>query len=133
MKPPTRAICLTVLLAASTLAALAQSPGQQTGRYALRKDSGYESGCFAPCLCPVMIRGPVLGGFRLTFSGSDGLFDHYLVEQVKWVVRKPDGDLLVTGSGSYRVGGEVARQHQLALDLVVGSDPVQHFDSGLVA
>jgi len=127
-----RILCFVSALIVSPLGALAQSAGRPPNHYALRKDSGYESGCFAPCLCPVMLRGPVRGGFRLTFTGSDPLFDHYLVDQVKWTVRQQSGDLHVSGSGTYKVGGEFARQHQLSLDLQVGNDPVQHFDSGLV-
>ena len=38
----------------------------------------------------------------------------------------------IAGSGTYRIGGEFALQHQLSLDLAVGSDPPEHFDSGLV-
>lgn len=127
-----RIVCFVSVLVVSTLSALAQSADPKPDFYTLRKDSGYESGCFAPCMCPIMIRGPVRGGFRLSFIGSDGLFDDYLVEHVEWVVRQPSGELHVSGSGSYRIGGQFARQHQLSLDLQVGEDPVQHFDSGLV-
>lgn len=38
----------------------------------------------------------------------------------------------ITGSGTYRVGGEVALVQQLSLDLRIGRGPVTHFDSGLV-
>ncbi|MGH9866904.1 MAG: hypothetical protein ACREAA_01900 [Candidatus Polarisedimenticolia bacterium] len=99
--------------------------------YTLRKDSRYESGCFAPCECPVLIRAPLQGRFRLAFDHFDGLFDHYRVEDVHWVVPQR-GPLHVTGSGTYRVGGEFALQHQLSLDLAVGDTPVEHYDSGLV-
>ncbi|MGH9866902.1 MAG: hypothetical protein ACREAA_01890 [Candidatus Polarisedimenticolia bacterium] len=104
----------------------------QTDHYTLRKDGSFESGCFAPCMCPILLQAPVRGGFRLVFDRSDGLFDHYRVENVRWTVRLGADDLPVTGSGTYRIGGELARQHQLALDLQVGTEPVQHFDSGLV-
>ncbi|HET6373546.1 MAG TPA: hypothetical protein VFG76_09575 [Candidatus Polarisedimenticolia bacterium] len=128
MKTPGRLFCLGSVLLASALVAIAQPPEF----YALRKDSAYESGCFSPCMCPILVRGPLRGGFRLTFTGSDPLFDHYAVDQLKWVVREPSGDLHATGSGTYKVGGQFARQQQLSLDLEVDGNPVQHFDSGLV-
>src|SRR5262245_7255924 len=83
-------------------------------------------------MCPVLLQGPVRGGFRLTYTGSDPLSDNYRVDDVKCRVRRPSDELVVTGSGTYRVGGQFARQQELTLDLQVGSGPVQRFDSGLV-
>jgi hypothetical protein len=80
-----------------------------------------------------MQTGTEQGTFVLTANGFDGLFDQFVVTEVNWKVTLPDGEVRVTGSGTYRVGGEFAIQHQLSLDLKVGDDPVQHFDSGLVA
>jgi hypothetical protein len=37
------------------------------------------------------------------------------------------------GEGEYRVGGKVALQHEMILDLSVNGGPPQHFESGLVA
>jgi len=42
-------------------------------------------------------------------------------------------NILVTGSGTYKVGGEVALQQELSLDLQLGGSMVEHFDSGLAA
>jgi hypothetical protein len=39
----------------------------------------------------------------------------------------------IVGSGTYRVGGEVAVQHQMVLALSVGGGAKQHFDSGLIS
>jgi len=111
---------------------LAQTSPPERVPYALRRDSAMEEGCFGPCDCPVLMRGPLLGRFRLTFLHSDGLFDHYAVEDVRWKVKDLSQSFLITGSGTYRIGGEFARLHQLVLDLQVGEDPVQRFDSGLV-
>jgi hypothetical protein len=80
-----------------------------------------------------MEEAPVRGTFRLSPSSVDPQFAHYDVTQVDWNVHRSDGSVLaVMGSGTFKIGGEVAVQEQLALDLVVGSDPKQHFDSGLV-
>jgi len=51
---------------------------------------------------------------------------------VNCIVSRDGTETTVTESGSYKIGGEFALQQQLALDLQVGSDKVQHFDSGLV-
>ena len=121
-----------VALACTALATRADSSGSGASLYTLRKDSHMECGCFAPCECPVLLQGPVAGRFRLRFEGFDGLFENYTVDHLRWVVHQPSGDVVVTGAGTYRIGGEAARQHQLSLDLQVGSDLVQHFDSGLM-
>jgi hypothetical protein len=41
-------------------------------------------------------------------------------------------DVRITGSGTYRIGGEFARQHQLVLELTIGDETPQQFDSGLI-
>src|ERR1035441_6694879 len=46
--------------------------------------------------------------------------------------RRFRSDIIVTGSGTYKVGGEVAFLQELALDLQLGGAHVEHFDSGLV-
>jgi len=51
---------------------------------------------------------------------------------VNWVVSINGKDTLVSGSGAYKVGGEFALQQELTLDLKVGDNAAQHFDSGLV-
>jgi hypothetical protein len=135
MRRLTSFACCAAVLAGAALPALAQGSGSTSNGpsfYTLRKDSLFQSGCFGPCACPVLLNGPVEGRFRLRLVSSDPLFDNYSVDQLRWVVHESSGDILVTGSGTYRIGGEVARQHQLSLELQVGSDPIQHFDSGLV-
>jgi hypothetical protein len=63
-------------------------------------------------------------------NGGDP-FDHYAVTEVDWMVNDPVGYTFV-GEGEYRVGGEVALQHQMILNLSVNGGSPQHFDSGLV-
>jgi hypothetical protein len=101
--------------------------------YHLNPDSNLERGCFPPCECPVMITEPVKGTFLLTPIGSDGLFDQYAVSDVNWQFTNYDGTTtLITGSGTYKVGGEVALQQELSLSLQENGGKVEHFDSGLV-
>ena len=79
-----------------------------------------------------MIPVPVKGTFVLTPTGFDGLFNTYAVTDVNWLVSIGGTDTVVTGSGTYKFGGEFALQQELSLDLQVGGDKAQHFDSGLV-
>jgi hypothetical protein len=101
--------------------------------YQLNPESSFQQGCFPPCLCPVMIAVPVKGTFVLTPTGVDPLFSHYAVTDVNWSVPISGSNMVVTGSGTYKIGGEFALQQQLSLDLQLGGAKVEHFDSGLVA
>src|SRR5258708_1744968 len=96
------------------------------------QDSTFQQGCFPPCLCPVLVPSAVKGTFVLTPTGFDGLFNTYSVEDVRWVVSIGGADTLVTGKGTYKLGGEFALQQELSLYLQVGGATVEHFDSGLV-
>ncbi len=121
--------CGVLLMVAST------AWGQQAATshtYFLLSNSTYQQGCFAPCACPAGPIYPIAGTFALKFTGYDGLYNHYAVNNVYWTVRSSP-PLTITGSGSYRVGGEFAVQQQMSLDLVVDSRPQEHFDSGLVS
>src|SRR2546426_3235934 len=104
--------------------------------YRLTDASSFQEGCFAPCMCPVMEQRPVRGTFGLRFTGSDGGFDRYAVEDVHWKVPGRDPELLVNGSGTYTVGNPDAtavRKHRLELDLRLGGAAAEHYDSGWVA
>ena len=52
---------------------------------------------------------------------------------VYWLTRIGGEDVPIVGSGVYLRGGKAGLMQRLQLDLQVGDDPVQHFDSGLVA
>jgi len=126
-----------LVLVAATLALGAGDAGAQVAIdaptiYRLNPASSFQQGCFPPCLCPIRLGDGVRGTLVLAASGFDGLFNNYTVTDVNWTVNLGDQALRVTGSGTYKVGGEFAVQQQLGLDLKVGDDPVQHFDSGLV-
>ena len=122
-------------VAACALAAAIGSARAQTVSntvlYQLNQDSSFEEGCIPPCLCPDMVPVPVTGTFLLTPTGYDGLYNTYAVTNVNWRVPINGVDLMVTGSGSYKVGGEVALLQELELDLQFGGTDVKYFDSGL--
>src|SRR3989442_6143712 len=105
--------------------AVSTSASAQTGTlYWLNEDSTFQQGCFPPCLCPIMIAEPVKGTFVLTPTGFDGLFDTYAVTDVNWLVSIGGTNTIVTRSGTYKIGGEIALQQQLSLDLPVGGGNV---------
>ncbi len=102
--------------------------------FRLQPDSRYQQGCFAPCMCPIMEQGDVRGTFELRPLAAEEGVTRYAVEDVNWTV--PEGTpLRVIGAGTYSIGSPDASpavQHRLQLDLLVGGEPVQHFDSGWV-
>ena len=100
--------------------------------YRLKPDATFEQGCFAPCECPVMLASAVKGTFVLTPTGFDGLFNTYAVGGVNWVVSMGGSNELFTGKGTSKLGGEVALEQELSLDLQADGAAAQHFDSGLV-
>ncbi len=97
--------------------------------------STFQRGCFPPCMCPIWEGRPVRGTLRLTYTGNDGSMDVYAVQDVNWVLPYSDLELWMTGSGTYRIGSPgplTVLQHRIELDLEVGDDPAEHYDSGLV-
>lgn len=96
--------------------------------YTLTESSRYSNGCFELCACPLAFSG-VAGSLVVVPAGSDGSFEVFQIPSVKWNVPLPA--LQVSGSGTYRIDRN-ARIQRLALDLRVGEQDVQHFDSGLV-
>jgi hypothetical protein len=91
-----------------------------------------EEFCRGPCDCPPRdLLLPMRGTFVLTFGNSDPMFDNYTVSMIDWVASSAGGDLPVTGSGTYRIGGEVAVTNQMTLELSIDSGPTITYDSGL--
>ena len=104
--------------------------------YGLDTISTFQRGCFPPCMCPVMESNPVKGTLVLVPGRATGGYRNYAVKSVNWVMVLPDQrqTLAITGSGTYRItDGAGAHVQQMTLDLRVGSEPTQRFDSGLVA
>ena len=123
-------IVCAATLAASPTAGQGTHPGPVV--YSLANPpSQFEWGCFAPCVCPVLVQSPVVGTFVLGFSHADPLYTYYDVSDVRWTIQGASGIETITGSGSYRRGGEVALSEELSLDLSFGQGPVKRFDSGL--
>jgi hypothetical protein len=104
--------------------------GPQETIYRLTPASTYQDGCFDPCACPVQLQGGLIGAFKLTSAPPDPLYSNYRVSDLNLLV--PEYGTWVTGSGTYKVGGEFALTQELSLDLKVGDRDVQHYDSGLV-
>lgn len=121
---------VSILMSAGDLRA--QSALASPTIYRLDKGSAYQSGCFEPCLCPLLEQVAVRGTMTLTPAGSDWLYDYYQVTDVNWTASIGDPELRITGSGKYTIGGEFALVHRLELDLVVGNNLVEHFDSGQI-
>jgi hypothetical protein len=117
---------LLLVLAASALAAESRAAS-----YVLNSRSTFTRGCYDPCDCPIFSIEGVSGSFDLTPLDVTPLFRTFEVLDLDLTVPLPE-PLHVTGSGTYRVGGEFAIVHQLELDLELDPGVVQHFDSGLV-
>jgi hypothetical protein len=123
--------------AAAGLAALLGATAPPTcALYALGEGSQVQEGCFAPCLC-VMATTDDLHGFlvlRPLERNPADFMRHFQVLWVRWTYDLATHEpRLVTGSGTYDVGGEILIGQHLALDLAVGDEPLTHYDSGVVA
>src|ERR1051326_3359848 len=94
-----------------------------------------EEFCLPPCACPYHVfNGPLGGSFFITLDHSDPLFDYYRLSGINWVGNLSSGaGVHLTGSGTYRIGGEVAVVQQMELDLVVNGTTPVHADSGVVS
>jgi len=129
-----RSLATVVLALVCVLADAGAHPTRASAAssYALAPGSQLQQGCFPPCLCPISLEQPLTGTFRLTQQAPTPLFEVYDVSDVVWHLKRGDTDVVITGSGTYRRGGEFALMQELTLDLSVGGQPPQHFDSGLV-
>ena len=125
--------CLA-LVAALALAAPAAAQVVDPIPYALfdRSDFGY--GCDGPCACPFFFAGSLKGTFTFVRTGVDPLFTHYELRNIFWRYPVPGTArvAVLTGHGTYDLGGEVARTQRMQLDLTTDGVLEQHFDSGVV-
>jgi hypothetical protein len=124
------ALFVTMLIVAIT----APAARAQADSVLYRIESGqFSRGCYPPCTCPLYTTTDLRGTYTLTLSSVGPLFTTYKVNDVNWVVPLGGQDTRITGSGEYKVGGEVASQQQMTLKLTVGTEAPQTFDSGLVS
>ena len=133
MIPRTKAAAARLACAWALIALFPAAPaGAQAVGYALSTGSAFQTGCFTPpCTCGP-VQNAMTGSFALVRQAPTPPFARYDIVGAHWVVQFPVGPVSITGSGTYRVGGTGVVQQQLSLDLVIGSGPVRHFDSGLV-
>ena len=132
--------CGALLTGAFTWRSLATTdpiPVSDGAIFRLTPESQYLHGCFDPCLCPLMVQDGVRGTFKLVHSGYDGAVHEYAVEDVNWTVPfdNPIDSRRIIGSGIYLIGSPdpiTVVQHRMILDLAIGDEPSQHFDSGWV-
>ncbi|MFQ5413937.1 MAG: hypothetical protein ACE5E6_05715 [Phycisphaerae bacterium] len=126
---------LAVVCAAAWLscAGAVGSRAAAAGRiYRLDAESTFQHGCFDPCTCPIGDELNVRGTFSVQFGGVGDVMNFYHVRDVNWLVATPDGDIRITGGGTYAVSNAGPDMQWLELDLVVGDLPVQHFFSDAV-
>jgi len=131
-KPVVLGVLVYALAALLSLPAEAQ-PALNGPLYRLEPGSTFSRGCFPPCLCPVFSTDEIQGTYALTFDHADPLFAHYVVDEVNWIVTMGGEEVQITGSGTYRLGGEFALLHQMVLELTIGDEPPQTFDNGLIS
>ncbi|MFN0059917.1 MAG: hypothetical protein ACKVX7_15780 [Planctomycetota bacterium] len=93
----------------------------QTTPYQLNPTgTDYTYGCYPPCLCPIFVGEFMTGGFELTFTSFDGLYNNYDITGIDWATT---GSQLV-GSGTYRVSvGAPEVMHEITLDLAINGEP----------
>lgn len=130
IRRPTLVILAALLVLPSALARAQNVGVVSDSLYMLTPDASFEEGCFPPCLCITHYYDGLIGTFRMTPAAPDPLYQVFNITEVNWLA--PRLGHRVTGKGTYRIGGEFARMHQLQLDLEVGDRQVQHYDSGLI-
>jgi len=123
-----RRLAFLALFAAS----VAHAQPTPTRTYSLAvPPSSFDVGCQGPCDCAIVSR-PTYGSFDLVSTGFNGLYDTYRVERYIASFNNGPGAVALTGAGTFRIGGEVAYQQQMTLDLVGPGGERIHVDSGLV-
>ena len=100
--------------------------------YRLTERSFFQEGYLGLCMRSTL-QLPIEGGFILDPLGFNGLFWNFKVRNINWRFRGDQSKVEhITGTGTYHVGGQFISEHRLLLDLQVGDESPQHFDSGVV-
>jgi hypothetical protein len=125
----------TSLLAAAALGTCAfTAAADLSTSYRLAAGSAMteELTCLPPCMCEYhRWTGPLSGSFVLTRAVQGPLYDEYSVSDVSFAAVLNGQQVQLVGSGTYTVGGDLAQQQRLVLDLLVDG-ALQHYDSGMV-
>ncbi len=128
-------VSLVVMGTASPVASADPLEAASGAIYKLDRDSVYQHGCFPPCFCPLLEQRGMGGTFKLRYAGLDGSVHKYAVQDVNWAVPFNEIPLRIVGSGVYRIGSPGTLnvlQHRMELDLRIGDESVEHFDSGWI-
>ncbi|MFO0840169.1 MAG: hypothetical protein U1D55_16800 [Phycisphaerae bacterium] len=123
--------CVRLFVGVIAISALGSMTASGQTVYRLDSTSTFQQGCFPPCMCPYLETSPGRGAFTLTRVGVQNDFDVFEVRDIVWLLARPSGESLVTGSGKYLIGGATAPQHQLILDLSIDKASPERFDSRL--
>ena len=131
--------CLTL---ATVLAAMVAGPAPAQNnpalnapavKYKLTERSTYQTGCFDPCDCPLSQQVPLQGTFTLTRIAIGDVMNAYKVSDIAWTVRLSNNEeIKITGEGTYRTSEQLNVGHQLELDLSIGQNATQHFESDFI-
>lgn len=119
--------CLAAFVSAACFVTLASAAVP----YILVQGSTYQEGCFAPCVCPVLISAPLFGTFRVDPLPPSDVFDSYAVDDVRWFAVSDAVTRKITGSGTYKIS-EAADEQDMSLDLTIDQNPPATFTSGMV-
>lgn len=123
-----------LMLVAGTLAASAAAQGVPAqGVYRLTTAATFQRGCWPPCDCPLLEPVPVRGTLNLVArTDAEEAWASYEVADVNWYFVLNGEEIRVTGSGKYKISYSRPQLQRLELDLTIGTEPLAHFDSGIV-
>jgi hypothetical protein len=121
-----------VLVAALVVTAAGSLAGEPPVLYRLTRDAAYDRGCYDPCDCLLERASDFRGFFLLRLVSVDPLFAHYEVSGLRWRAVLQEGAQLLSGEGTFRIGGEVALMQEMTLDLSTSGGPPERFESGVV-
>ncbi|MFO0828324.1 MAG: hypothetical protein U0572_09250 [Phycisphaerales bacterium] len=99
--------------------------------YALGPPAEFHKGCYPPCQCAMQF-GPLTGTFVLHAESPGPLFTQYELANLNFEAHVGTIVYPITGSGTFKLGGEFAYLQRMELDLSVNGGATQHFDSGWV-
>jgi len=118
MKTLTFNRCLGVMLLLLGSSASAQTTTNRSWAYQLLEGSYLTEDCTF-CGRPTIPR-PMRGSFNLVLLGENTLAARYELQDISFT----SGTNRLTGSGTFQIGGEVARLQQMKLDLQLNSQPI---------